>query len=155
MTELYIDVSRLPTIPEKNSWETFMTNVDHQYDNWKIECRAYWRDYRNWIIFILVILAIGIILTVTLVLSPSAPSYPCLSYQSNTPASSVSIACLQYVWNTNCKNPYTFLSGYTGWWNRSPQGTTMVPCNGRSQCGVGSYENILIYMSFCQIGINQ
>jgi len=155
MPDICLDLSKLPTIPEKNSWDTFVTGVEEKYDSWGITLRACWREYRNWIIFGLTVFVIGIIIVLILVLKPNTKSYPCLSYQPTTLASSVSVACLQYTWDANCKTPYTFPSGYTGWWNQSPQGTTMVPCRGTTNCGVGSYGTIALYLTFCQIGLNQ
>jgi len=155
MIDLSIDISKLTTIPEKNSWETFVTGVEEKYTNYGITVRSWWRYYRSWIIFGLFLLIVSIVIVLILVLKPNTKSYPCLSYQPNTLASSVSVECLQYIWNANCKIPYTFPSGYTGWWNQSPQGTTMVPCRGTNPCGVGSYGNIALYLTFCQIGFKQ
>lgn len=162
MTELSIDVSKLPTISDTNSWDTlcevFMNGVEKSYTDGKISLSSYWRDYRNWIIFGLTLLAIGgIILFVTL-LPSTTPMYPCRMYDTETMASTISVACLQYVWDNNCrlKQPYLFPQGYTGWWNQSPEGGRMVSCRmSPSACGVGSYGNIIVYMQFCQIKYNQ
>jgi hypothetical protein len=155
MIDLSIDISKLPTIPEKNSWETFVTGMEEKYTDCGITLRLWWRYYRSWIIFGLFLLIVTIVIVLILVLKPNTQSYPCLSYQPNTLASSVSVDCLQYIWNANCKISYTFPSGYTGWCNQSPQGTTMVACRGTMPCGVGSYGNIALYLTFCQIGFKQ
>jgi hypothetical protein len=162
MTELSIDVSKLPTISDTNSWYTscnvFMNGVEQTYTDSKIVLRAWWRDYRNWIIFGLTLLAVGAIILLVTLLPSSTPSYPCRMYDTETLASTISVDCLQYVWDGSCrtKQPYLFPQSYTGWWKQSPQGGTMVSCRmSPSSCGVGSYGNIIVYMQFCQIKYNQ
>jgi len=150
--DLYLDVSTIPTIQDKNSWTTFVDGVEKQYEEMGITCRSCWRNYKNWITFFIVLLVLGIAVVLVIVSQSSAPTYPCLAYDANTFASSVSADCLQYIWNQVCKTtPYTFPQGYTGWWNQSPQGARMVRCTGTTSCGAGSYGNILIYMQSCQI----
>lgn len=152
MPDIHIDISKLPIIKDKNSWTIFVDEVEHRCDDVGIWCRSYWRNYRKWIIFGLSVLVISIVIVLIAVTQSTTPSYPCISYDTNTLASSVSVSCLQYVWNHACaSSPYAFSQGYTGWWTQSPQGTTMVRCRGTSPCGVGSYGNILIYMQSCQI----
>jgi hypothetical protein len=162
MTELSIDISKLPTISDTNSWYTscnvFMNGVEQTYTDSKIVLRAWWRDYRNWIIFGLTLLAVGAIILLVMLLPSSTLSYPCRMYDTETLASTISVDCLQYVWDSNCrlKHPYLFPQSYTGWWKQSPQGGTMVSCRmSPSSCGVGSYGNIIVYMQFCQIKYNQ
>jgi hypothetical protein len=158
MTELSIDVSKLPTISDTNSWETFVNGVEQSYTDSKIVLRACWRDYRNWIIFGLTVLAIGMIILLVTLLQSSTPSYPCRMYDTETLASAISTNCLQYVWDSNCrtKQPYLFPQSYTGWWKQSPEGGRMVSCHmSPSACGVGSYGNVLVYMQYCKIKYNQ
>ena len=156
MTYIAVDIGRLRTIPDKNSWTTFVNQVEEKYVETGISLRACWRDYRNWIVFGIVLLIIGISVLLALLFQPTPPSYPCISYQMDTLASSVSVTCLQWIWNMNClSTPYTFPSMYNGWWRQSPQGTVMVPCHGTSACGVGSYRNIAVYLQYCQLGFNQ
>jgi len=162
MADISIDVSKLPTISDKNSWDTsyeiFVNRVEQIYMDTRITLHSYWRDYRNWIIFGLTLLAIGLIILLVTLLPSSTPLYPCRMYQTDTMASTVSVACLQYVWDANChtKQPYLFPQSYTGWWRQSPQGGTMISCHlSPSTCGVGSYGNILVYMQFCKITYNQ
>lgn len=158
MTDVSLDISKLPTISDTNSWETFVNGVEHSYANWIVSVRACWRNYQNWIIFGLSLLTVGIIIAIIIVLRSSPPVYPCLMYDISTLASSVSTDCLQYTWNANClsKQPYLFSSDYNGWWKKSPQGTSMVSCHmSPTACGVGSYGNIIIYMQLCQIKYKQ
>lgn len=158
MTYSSIDVSKLPTIPDTNSWEIFVNGMEQTYMNGRISIHSYWRDYRNWIIFCITVLVIGMIILLTALLPSSTPAYPCRMYDTETLASTISTECLQYVWDGSCrtKQPYLFPQGYTGWWKQSPQGGTMVSCRiSPSSCGVGSYGNIVVYMQFCQIKYNQ
>lgn len=155
MTEVYLDTSTLPTILDANSWEGY---IEQKYTDLKIALRACWRDYRNWIIFSFTLLIIVIAILLIIVLQSAPTTYPCLMYQMDTLASTVSVDCLQYIWNANCrtKQPYLFPQSYTGWWKQSPQGGIMVSCHiSPLACGVGSYGNILVYMQFCQITYNQ
>jgi len=158
MTDICVDISKLPTISDTNSWDTFVNRIEQNYTDWSVSLRACWRDYRNWIIFGLSLLIIGIIIAIVIVLQSSPPAYPCLMYDSDTLASTVSIDCLQFIWNANCrtKQPYVFSNDYHGWWKKSPQGLSMISCHmSPTACGVGSYGNIIVYMQFCQIKYNQ
>ena len=158
MTELSIDVSKLPTISDTNSWDTFVNGAEQSYTDSKIVLRAWWRDYRNWIIFGLTVLAVGMIILLVMLLPPTTPSYPCRMYDTETLASAISTSCLQYVWDSNCrtKQPYLFPQSYTGWWKQSPEGGRMISCHmSPSACGVGSYGNVLVYMQYCKIKYNQ
>ena len=158
MTDISIDVYKLPTISDKNSWETFVNGLEQTYMDGRISLHSYWRDYRNWIIFSLSVLTIGMMILLITLLPSSTPAYHCRMYESDTLASAVSVECLQYVWDGNCraKQPYLFPQGYTGWWKQSPEGGRMVSCRiSPSACGIGSYGNILVYMQFCQIKYNQ
>jgi hypothetical protein len=162
MTDISIDASKLPIISDKNSWDTSceicMNRVKQTYTDAGIILRSYWRDYRNWIIFGLTLLVIGMIILLVILLPSSTQAYPCRMYETETMASAISVDCLQYVWDANCrtKQPYLFPQSYTGWWRQSPQGGTMISCHiSPSACGVGSYGNILVYMQFCKIKYNQ
>ena len=157
-----VDVSTLPTISDTNSWytscNTFVNGLEQTYADGKISLHSYWRDYRNWIIFGLILLVIGMIVLLVTLLPSSIPSYPCRMYDAETLASTISTECLQYVWDANCraKQPYLFPQRYTGWWKQSPQGGAMVSCRiSPSACGVGSYGNIVVYMQFCKMTYNQ
>jgi hypothetical protein len=108
-------------------------------------------------IFMMCILIGAVIIILS---SNKTPIYPCMSYSQQSLASSVSVECLQYMWTQSCsaRAPYTFPTTYIGWWNRSPEGTDMVACNGikkGSACGVGSYSNMITYMQLCNINLNQ
>lgn len=158
MIEVSLDISKLPTISDKNSWNTFVNRIEQTYVDWRVSLRACWREYQNWIIFGLSLITIGIIIIIIIILQSSPPSFPCLVYDTDTLASSVSTDCLQYTWDSNCrsKQPYLFSKDYNGWWKKSPKGRSMVSCHvSPTACGVGSYENILIYMQLCQIKYRQ
>lgn len=151
MSDIYVDSSQLPIIKDNNSWTVFMDHAEQQYNDWGVSCRSCYREYYKRILFGLFVCILGIAISLILVLKTTAPTYPCMGYDSNTLASTVSVACLQYTWKQVCpSSSYTFYQGYAGWWNQSPQGATMVRCRGTTVCGVGSYGNILIYMRLCQ-----
>ena len=141
MKEHVIYLESLPTVPDQ----------DYCF-NCKTTIRQFWNSYQTWIILCSIMIIIGGIVIIVLVTSKTN-YYPCLLYSPQTLASSVSVSCLQYTWNLNCaiKAPFTFDSNYQGWWNQSPQGGTLVHCSTTPQCGVGSYTNILIYISYCNI----
>ncbi len=158
MSDICVDISKLPTISDTNSWDTFVNGVEQTYTDWRISLHSCWRDYRNWIIFGLSVLTIGIAIVLVIILQSAPVSYPCLMYEMDTLASTVSTDCLQFIWNANCrsKQPYLFSKDYNGWWKKSPQGSSMISCHiSPAACGVGSYGNILVYMQFCQIRYNQ
>jgi hypothetical protein len=145
MTDNTIDI--LPSIPDRNLWDVCQDR-----------CDTYWRTRRSWIIFGCVLTVLSAVVITIVILQPKSSSYPCLIYGPNSLASTVSVECLQYTWNSLClpTHPYTFPQGYTGWWRSSPQGSIMVPCSlSPGNCGVGSYGNIMIYMQTCTIQLNQ
>jgi len=155
MVDITLNLSHLPTVPEKKAWDSMTESVDSYCTNFGITLQNCWREYRMWLISLIIICVVVIIILLIVLLKPPTPSYPCIAYQSNTLASDVSVACLQYVWNQNCGTGYTFPPAYNGWWRSSPQGITMVSCRQSSECGIGSYNNIIIYMYQCNIRFNQ
>lgn len=144
MSEIIINVSALPSVHDTSCCEI---------DTCKDRFDRIWRLYRGWFISILLIVVVCAIIIVVLVLNNNNKTYPCLTYADDAPASSVSIACLQYTWDAYCATtyPYSFPSEYNGWWRRATQGGFMVRCSssGATDCGVGSYANIIIYMQYC------
>lgn len=111
--------------------------------------------YQKWVCLSITILALtGAILAIFVTKSTS--TFPCVSYGSSSLANSVSISCLQYIWT---KSGCTAVKGgiyppldYSGWWNRSPQGSSTVSCpnhNDSPTCGAGSYSTIITYMQLC------
>lgn len=158
MSDIQLDVYKLPTISDTNSWDIFINGMEQTYINGSIQLRACWRDYRNWIIFGLSLLAIGIIIVIIILLQSSPPEFPYMMYATDTLASVISTDCLQYIWNVNCrsKHPYLFSKDYNGWWKKSPQGSSMISCRiSPGECGVGSYGNVIVYMQLCLINYNQ
>ena len=138
-TEITVDVNTITHIDDLNCLYSI---------------RSFYNRYKSWIIFICIVLVLSVIVIIIVLNNNSKPSSPCLIYSSNTMASDVSIECIQYTWNYFCasSNPYIFPSTYSGWWKSSPQGGLMVKCSQNTQntqCGIGSYGNILIYMQYC------
>lgn len=107
--------------------------------------------YKGWIIFFSIVSVLSGIVVSVVLNNNNTPTIPCLLYSSQTLANEVSVACLQYLWNLYCtsKKPYTFSPSYSGYWNRSPKGTSVVSCSQTIDCGIGSYGNIIVYMQFC------
>ena len=143
MSEVVIDINKLPTID---------TNTEQCMDR----CRSFVRNYSTYIIFSIVVLIVVSAIVFAL-LNKKQTNLPCILYDLQALASSVSLECIQYIWNTECpSSPYTFPAGYSGWWRSSPQGGVMVRCGiSGGQCGVGSYNNIIVYMQFCNLFYNQ
>ena len=143
MTEIVVDVQNIQTIPDESC---------------KDKLRFYVNIYKSHLIFLFIVCVIsGIVIFA--VSNKSSVNLPCSSYSTNSLASSVSISCIEYIWSKECPTEtYKFQDGYSGWWNSSPQGTVMVKCvngNRSSQCGIGSYGNLLVYMQFCNIAFGQ
>lgn len=140
MTEISITVSSLPTIEDESCTDHCIGRIERT-----------WRLYRVWFISIILVSVVCAVIIVVLVLNKNTKTYPCLLYANDTPASSVSVECLQYTWSQYCtSSQYSFSSNYNGWWRRNTQGGYMVRCSpGLTDCGIGSYANILIYMQYC------
>lgn len=156
MTEVSINVDQIPSIPDTSCIESFEKNTYECAKNIAISCRHCCQHYMRLIILGVVLLIIGIVIVV-IILSQKTVAFPCHEYDTNTLASTVSVKCLQYLWDVSCSTraPYAFPANYQGWWNQSPQGGTLVSCKSNSLCGVGSYGNIAIYTSFCNIKYGQ
>uniref|UniRef100_A0A6C0KT19 Uncharacterized protein n=1 Tax=viral metagenome TaxID=1070528 RepID=A0A6C0KT19_9ZZZZ len=152
MTEISINTNQIPSIPNENFIKSLENDIRKCMENTYISCRYCYQHYLRFIILGIVLSVIGIVVTV-IVLSQKSNTFPCYGYESNTLASSISVSCLQYLWDQSCstKAPYTFPPNYQGWWNQSPQGTTLITCHSNPQCGIGSYGNIAIYVSYCNI----
>lgn len=147
MPEIIINVSALPSVHDTSCCEHACCDIE----NCKERFDRIWRLYRGWFISILLVVIVCAIIVVVLVLNNNNKTYPCLTYANDTPASSVSVSCLQYTWDQYCSTtrPYSFPSDYNGWWRRITQGGFMVRCSNATDCGVGSYANILVYMQYC------
>ena len=142
--EVTVDIMNIPTIPDESMKDRFIkcTSPITYFITHNISC----------VVFIVVILiAVGAVISV--ILTSKQVILPCSKYSSDTFATEVTVECLQYIWNIDCPSkPFSFPSGYTGWWKQSPQGSIIVKCNNGlsgTQCGVGSYGNIMVYMQFC------
>jgi hypothetical protein len=156
MAEVTIEVGKIPSIPDETCMSSLEKNVSKCMENTCISCRHCYQQYARLIILGIVLSIIGVVVTV-IILSQKTTTFPCYGYSTDAPASTVSVSCLQYLWDTSCstKAPYTFPPNYQGWWNQSPQGSALVKCNTNSMCGVGSYGNIAIYTSLCNIRYGQ
>lgn len=148
--EVTVDIRNIPTIPDESCSDRYTKCVSpftHCIKH-NISC----------VVFIFIVLiATGAVLGV--ILTTKQVILPCSKYSTDTFAVDVSVQCLQYVWDAECPTkPFSFPNGYAGWWRQSPQGSVMVKCmNGLSgtQCGIGTYGNILVYMQFCNVYYGQ
>ena len=144
MPEVVVDVDSIPTVESPSVCDQVKLCV---------------RLYPSILIFLLVILIIGGATVAIVVLGKKAVFLPCMDYNINSLASEVSVGCLQYIWTNTCPSkPYTIPTTYKGWWIQSPSGTAMIKCTSGmnpSQCGAGSYGNIITYMQFCNFFYNQ
>lgn len=155
MEEVRIDIDRIPSIPDETICDSFITRIEYT--------RSYisnqLRNNLPCIVFILFILISGGAVLGVLLMSKQTVVLPCAEYTMDTFATKVSVECIQYIWNIECPTrPFSIPAGYNGWWKQSPQGSTLVKCNGGlsgAQCGAGSYGNILVYMQFCNFYYGQ
>lgn len=139
MTEITVDLKKLKHIDDDNSY-----SCTHRM----MSCYTL---YKGWIIFFSIVCVLSGVVVSVVLSNNNTPTIPCLLYSSQTLANEVSVECLQYLWNLYCasKKPYTFSPSYSGYWNRSPRGTSAVSCSQTIDCGIGSYGNIIVYMQFC------
>jgi hypothetical protein len=144
MSEVVIDVDSIPTVESPSIWSRI------------ILC---FKLYPSIFIFLLIILIIGGATVGIVLANNKTVILPCIAYNTNTLASEVSLECIQYIWTIECPSkPYTIPSTYKGWWTQSPSGTAMIKCTSGmapTQCGVGTYGNIITYMQFCNFFYNQ
>lgn len=139
-----IEIDRLPTIPDKDVLDRMHDILEDYFISMKQCIRTHTKKIIGG--FVIVFLA-GIIIAI--VLSQKVTPFPCAQYSSNDLASSVSVACLSYMWKVSCTG--AFDSSNT-WWLSSPQGSTSIPCSSFSSstsCGAGNYGAILMGMQFC------
>jgi hypothetical protein len=177
MTDITISIDTLPTLPDQTCWSmprcergsmyclsdnrsTLQERIEKAWENGVYDMQQCCQRNMKWIILSAFLISIIVGIIVVVINNNKTPNYPCLSYSQESLASSVSIECLQYAWTQSCgtRAPYTFSPTYVGWWNQSPEGSMMVSCNGLkkgSNCGVGSYSNMVTYMQYCNINFNQ
>jgi hypothetical protein len=177
MTDITISIDTLPTLSDQSCWSmprcergsmyclsdnrsTLQEQTEKVYENCIFSAQRCCQRNMACIATCIFMMCILIGVIVVILSSNKTPDFPCMSYSQQSLASSVSITCLQYMWSLNCNTraPYTFPATYEGWWNQSPEGTVMVPCNGVKKgtaCGIGSYSNIITYMQYCNINFNQ
>jgi len=160
MTDITISIDTLPTLPDQTCWSTLQERIEKAHENGLFSIQQWCQRHAKWIVATLFVMGITVGVIIILLNNNKAPTFPCIAYSQQSLASSVSIECVQYMWTVNCgtRTPYTFPDNYIGWWNQSPEGTNMVPCNGIKKgtaCGVGSYSNMVTYMQYCNLRFNQ
>ena len=139
-----IEMDKLPTIPDKDLIDIIYDKLEEYY-NFIKQCI---RIHTTKIIGCgVIVLLTGLIIAI--VLSQKVTPFPCSQYSSNDLASSVSVACLSYLWKVCCTGTFDTSNS---WWSSSPQGSTSILCSSFSSstsCGAGNYGAILMGMQFC------
>jgi len=101
MTDITISIDTLPTLPDQTCWSTFQERIEKAYENGIYDVQQCFQRNMKWII--IATICIGLISGIlVIILNNKDTVYPCLSYSSDTLASSVSIECLQYAWTQSC-----------------------------------------------------
>ena len=142
-----LDINSLPTLPDSDSYEECIKTVKERYS-------SIYRSMANnagTIICLMICFAIITTIIVTMT-SKNTVITPCSGYSDQTLASSVSTDCLRWLWTFNkCAQPFSTVTA-NGWWLRSPQGLIVVKCDSKNTgngCGAGNYQEIAIYIQFC------
>ena len=137
----------LPTVPDHSVFDEYSEIV-------AVACKRTWTQYKTWVMMGILGIIMTVI-TVVILLSKNNSTLPCFTYTDQSLASTVSVDCLNFLWSAYCTtSPYTFPPSYTGFWNRSPQGGTLIRCitPQSTDCGAGSYQAIYVYMKQCNEG---
>jgi len=139
-----IEIDKLPTIPDKNLLDSFYDTLE-EYCIYMKQCiRMHTKKIIGGIV---IVFLAGIIIAI--VLSQKVTPFPCAQYSNTDLASTVSAACIAYMWKVSCAGTFDTSNS---WWSSSPQGSTSIPCNSISSstsCGAGNYGAILMGMQFC------
>jgi hypothetical protein len=172
MTEVVVDVKALPELQDYRKEFDFIPQHWRRTHGFCPECDSNFcynlcDHLQFWIRLHLTYFIWGVVLTVVCIAailivvsaSSSSDSSPCLKFDSNSLASTVTVDCINYVWMTLCpRRGYTFPPDYKGFWNQSPQGGVTVPCAGGAMhspnCGVGTYGNLISLMARCDTSMN-
>jgi hypothetical protein len=130
-----------------------LATIQDHYTNHYSCLRFYYRKYQEYVPIVISLFVVSIfIIVIVFQASSSVITLPCAKYGKGTLAKDVSMECLRFIWTMYaCENPAVFPpDNYRGWWNSSPQGEVAVNCNLDSNCGVGSYYNVITYMKKCK-----
>ena len=113
--------------------------------------RSFYNSHQKLILFTILVF-IALVVTVTVVLTNKTNNYPCIRYDMNTLATSVSQDCLLYLWRLSCGAKNINFDPTNKWWIQSPQGLTPVRCSGNNigtLCGAGNYNAISLGINLC------
>jgi hypothetical protein len=154
MQTIYVKPKYLNHLPDIKI--TLPSLYDEPHISWNVKCSIFYGNNRklcNFIIFIVICIIIVTIILLTRNISPTKNESPCISYQSEDYASSVTIECFRYLWkNSGCNNNVP--DNYRGWYLRSPNGGKTILCippNTGDLCGAGSYKTILTTIYTCNL----
>lgn len=143
--EINLDTNNIRTI-EDTSYLDKMYNTITRFVN---------NNIRFILSIIFVFIIIGVVISI--VLSQKTNVFPCSTYSEQTLASSVTIKCIQYLWEVSgcIKNGKQHIpDNYNGFFLRSPAGLTYVRCdniNSGNNCGVGNYRALVNYIQLCNL----
>jgi predicted nucleic acid-binding Zn ribbon protein len=149
--EIILDTNNIRTIEDTSCLDK-IDQIYNKFIRWvSNNCRII-----SCLIFVLIV--IGVILSV--ILSQNSNIFPCSSYSDQTLASSVTIKCLQYLWEVsgcikNGKPPIP--DNYNGFYLRSPAGLSYVRCDNiyyGNNCGVGNYRALVNSVQQCNLNFN-
>ena len=146
--EIILDTNNIRTIEDTYCLDKIYYNFSRWVSN---NCRII-----SCLIFVFII--IGAILGI--ILSQNNHVFPCYGYSEQTLASSVTIKCLQYLWEVsgcikNGKQPIP--DNYNGFYLRSPAGLSYVHCDSihtGNNCGVGNYRTLSANLQLCNLNYN-
>jgi hypothetical protein len=146
--EIILDTNNIRTIEDTS----YLDNMYYKFS----------RFISNNIRFILSITFVFIIIGAVLgiILSQNTYVFPCYGYSEQSLASSVTIKCLQYLWEVaGCiKNGKPLIpDDYNGFYLRSPAGLTYVRCdniNYGNNCGIGNYRALVNNIQLCNLNFN-
>lgn len=129
-----------------------LETIDDSHITWKSRLHWFWNDHSKKIIFVVILLLAGVIAIVVSIQQSKSNEFPCLSYTSSSYASSVTVKCLQFMWDaSSCvsKGKPPIPDNYNGYYLRSPQGGLTILCSSSPNCGAGNFGTIQTDFSLC------
>lgn len=134
---------------EKPSYETI---IKEKLDSIQHKVCRICGQYRILITICICLACVSSIAISIMMKSKNASINPCYYYADSTLASDVSEECITYLWNSAQCSTALESNPTWKWWIQSPQGLTMVKCNGAytgALCGAGNYNIIRTYLPLC------
>jgi hypothetical protein len=142
-------------INENQSFETIMKE---KLDSLQHKAGRICGQYRILITICVMCVCVGSIAISIMMKNKNASNSPCYYYPDSTLASDVSEECITYLWNSAQCSTALQSNPTWKWWIQSPQGPTMIKCNGAYTgilCGAGNYNIIRTYLPLCNSRFGQ